>query len=179
VIADPIHPMPSPTMRLRSAVERLKLVCRAWGGNLIVMPRETFQRLDWGPSDPDVLFTSAPAAGGHGLNWRAKLVFTTFEDADAGAIIHEMGHVFASPVNERKCDEFDWLGWEICLARQVGAYKTWSKQNAGYYLGNLLDGAGEWGAITPVQEREVIRDRIQHGKKLGIIDRQGRARAIR
>lgn len=167
---------------MNRAVKELQRLCRAWGGDLILMPRRAFELLEHYDRSGARMFTPAPASSFHGLNWDAKLVFATHEDVNAGSVIHEMGHVFASDVSERDCDEWSWLGWEIRLAQQVGAYRVWSKQNEAYVMGDY-DGLGvdgeEWGTITSGGRRAVARDRIAAGKRFRIINRSGRPIAIR
>lgn len=122
----------------------------------------------------------------HGVNTITSTVYIVREHEDPGAIIHEMGHLFADlsitdPFGSiRRHDEWSWLGWEIALARQVGCFRAWSKQNATYGCGDLRhyqDRFGiagqDWGALTRVEKELVIKDRIREARRLELINRQG------
>lgn len=163
--------------KTRIVVERLQRITSRWGGKLIVVSWGAFCEL----MNDRGLIELAPAATGLGLNWKDKLIFVAREHVNPGAIIHEMGHVFADrewPSN----NEFDWLGWEICLARKAGCYRAWDKQNAGHGVFDVgITGIedNEWGYLTRPERQRITRDRIAYGIKTKIIDKNHSPLAIR
>lgn len=159
---------------MHPAIKRLRRLCRRWGGNLILLEEDNYQPLFWlsSGSKRDG-FHEAPFASWHGLQWQAKLVFAAIEHVQVGPLIHEMGHVFASP--SFPCNEYDFLGWEACVARSVRAYPTWSKQNWNYGT----DDGPEWGELTRKQQSDLLAERIAVGKRLRIIGPRNQPLAIR
>ena len=165
---------------MRAAITKLQALCRRWGGDLVLIPRDSYDNLFYTERKDSIFpklrhrrMREAPFASWHGLHWEAKLVFATHEAAEVGPIIHEMGHVFAVPAYPG--DEWHFLGWEALVARQIGAYETWSKENWNY---GTNDG-DEWGTLSRKQQQELLVERIADGKKLGIINRLGRPVAVR
>jgi hypothetical protein len=155
--------------------------CRRHGGQLAIVSQCEFDDLFDVPKDKrvDGELHESPFTSAHGLHWRRKIVYTVREREEVGSIIHEMGHVFADvhhPEDER-CREWNWLGWEIALARQVDAMRTWSRQNANYETGE--SGWRPWRALTTKRRRIIVADRIAHAKKIGVVDANGVPRSIR
>jgi hypothetical protein len=162
----------------------LARVCRQLGGRLAVVSQGAYDRLfDATPNDNDADgLSDAPFTSAHGLHWRNKVVYVVRGREEVGSIIHEMGHVFAAahpPDHGYGCDvchEWGWLGWEIALARQVDAMRTWSRHNVRYQIG---EGGGSWGKITPERRRGIVWRRIAHAKTAGFIGPRGELRSVR
>lgn len=105
------------------------------------------------------------------------------QSANVNGIIHEMGHVFATKhrPESQACNEPDFLGWEIALARSVGAFDAWSEDNASYTI-NHEDGYFEWGdlCIAPsAVERRIVAGYIKRSRNLGLVSTRNRPLAIR
>ena len=178
-----------PVRHEQRCLERLAHLCRRWGGKLIVLPdttefNEVFEQGRRGGlsgDDPDL--SEAPFENWHGVNWRNKIVYTTTFHTVLGAIIHEMGHVFACKSGPGIANEWAFLGWEACTARLVGCYNVWSAQNKHY---GVIDddnkhtlSAGEWGGLTLSEQRRLLRERVVAGQKAKIVSKTGRPLAIR
>lgn len=88
-----------------------------------------------------------------------------------------MGHVFADCYNPEnsKCDEWRWFGWEVAVARQIGAMRTWSRQNSNYAVG----GGADWGHLSASQRRAVIAHRLVVAREIGVLDADNRPWALR
>lgn len=164
-----------------SALARL---CRRFGGRLAVISQRAYdtlfeQRVDHMYGGEEL--SEAPFANAHGLWWKKKIVYAVRGRENVNNIIHEMGHVFASPHHPdcscRECHEWNWLGWEIVLARQIDAMPTWSYHNANYHTGE--GGGGQWGKLSPEKRRTVVEKRLAHAKKAGFIGANGELRSLR
>lgn len=166
-----------------TAIERLASLCRRWGGELKLVTVPQFDRLFYtdyvdGGRMHTFGYYEAPASPNHGLNWDAKTIYVVPEYADAGSIIHEMGHVFLEDGSPSfGTDEWSWLGWEIVVARLMRCYRAWDLQNRNYSLGD--DWIGDWGNLAPWEKRILSRERIRAAKKLGFLDRLGRPQSTR
>lgn len=165
-------------------VSRLGALCRAWGGRLTIVSSETFAEIErdfMHASDRFVHPISlAPFTDGHAIDWHAKKIIASVASACVGAIIHEMGHVFASLVDpdHEDVNEWDWLGWEIAVARLVRCYRAWDAANGRYQL----EGNGQtmtWGELSVAEKRRVAADRIDWSAALGLVDDNLRPLAIR
>lgn len=163
------------------AFGRLEALCQRLGGSLQRVTPAEFEVLKRQPG-----FSRAPASPGHGLDWDARRIYAVDSLINPGAIIHEMGHVFASDLPPYCSNEFDWLGWEIVVARHMRCYRQWSQQNKDYAINELVLGGAwiamdgdEWGDLSRAKQRLLARDRIAAAKQLGSLTRQGMPRALR
>ena len=156
-------------------VNRLAKMCSAWGGQLMVLPKQDFRRIRWaewaGLSRSPVSYL--------GVDWRSKKVFT----AEPGAwhhIIHEMGHVFACKDIPKVSQEIEFLGWEHAVARQVASsdawFSSWESCSEGYVLTN--DGR-MFGDVPRRESVKIIADLEKRARKKKIVDAAGRPLAIR
>lgn len=148
----------------------LARLCRRWGGEIVFMPKADFHALHFKLSADDGL-TIGPD-GNHAVDRPNRRILAVEHQHNVGTLIHEMGHAFLAEAAPSNPGEFDWLGWEIVLARRAGCYRVWSKQNAGYAM-NLEEGEREWGELTAEQLRRVIADRIDYARKIGIVSQRG------
>jgi fructose-1,6-bisphosphatase/inositol monophosphatase family enzyme len=169
----------------RDHLQACRQLCRQFGGQLAVVSQ----------TDYDAMFNShagrhrarthldgelheAPFTSFHGLHWNRKIVYTVCGHEEVGSIIHEMGHVFAGPLHpdHPQCSEWDWFGWEIAIARQIGAVHTWSGHNRNYCIN---DDGKEWGKLSAKQRRALTAERLAYARKIGILDTTGTPRNIR
>ena len=161
---------------IHPAIPRLASLCSQWGGALELLSIDEWEAI----FDPPWRgYSVAPFTSGHGIHWASKVVYALNEDADPGTIVHEMGHVFAcgiDPHHDFETREFSWFGWEIALARQVRCFAHWSEGNRDYQIRN--DGT-KWGRLTGREQAECIKDRLEHARRIGILDDNLRPRAIR
>ncbi len=148
------------------AIQYLARQCLKWGGALVLLTDEQFCEL--GIVDMRGQRTLGPD-GLHAIDLLARTVYAVAERADAGAIIHEMGHLFLAEGHPSTTYEPDWLGWEIALAKRAGCYRIWSKQNAAYELG---DGTA-WEELTATGKARVALERMDRAMALGIVSQDG------
>lgn len=162
----------------------LARVCRRWGGRLAIVSQDWFYDLFDGPRHEELRahegLSEVPfGEGAHGLHWRNKIVYAVRGRERVGVIIHEMGHVFAAQHHPEcfcgKCHEWHWLGWEIALARQIGAMQAWSRHNANYSTGS----GDHWAALSVEKRRSVVAKRLRRAKKIGVVDADGTPRSVR
>ena len=147
----------------QSRLAYLSRLCLHWGGELVVLPEQAFQSLNYQSG-----ISGAPD-GWHAVDISHRRVITAQGHACPGCIIHEMGHLFlieAEP--EVQPDEWSWFGWEVALARQARCYPTWSKSSNTYIVGGRHEGR-EWGKLNSHERRYLITDRIAHAKAIGIL----------
>lgn len=172
--------MPTKVNHLRA----LSQVCRQFDGQLAVVTQQEFDTLfeDQGRRalDTDEGLCEAPFTDAHGLWWRRKIIYAVQGREEVGPLIHEMGHVFASPHHPyhdcSTCHEWNWFGWEIILARQIGAYRSWSRQNVNY---QTTEGGTTWGSLSTDQRRAVITERLTCAQRSGLIDENRALRSVR
>jgi len=161
----------------------LTRICRDFGGRLAIISQREFDRLfdesnsDETPWEEEEL-NPAPFTDAHGLWWSRKIIYAVEGREEVGSIIHEMGHVFASPHHPHhdcsECCEWNWFGWEIVIARRIGAARTWSRHNAGYNTGEAL-----WSELSSKQRRAAVADRLARAREVGALSADGTARSVR
>jgi hypothetical protein len=164
--------MPNKHTHLRS----LAALCRSFGGKLAVVSQDAFDELCKGRYTTSG-FSESPFTSAHGLHWRKRIVYTVRGREEIGSIIHEMGHAFADLKPPDDACEWSWFGWEIAVARKIGAGRVWSKQNATYQTDET--GSNEWGRLTASERRAVVIDRLAHAKKLNVVDLDGTPKSLR
>lgn len=166
-------------------LQALAQICEQFGGRLAIVTQRELNGLfdrDWHDDDFDLERHDgySPADGDdmqHGLNWREKIVYAVRGREKISSIIHEMGHVFVDrhPPDSSKCREWKWFGWEMAIARRIGAWKTWSRHNASYGVG----GGVQWGELSAKRRQAVVADRIGYAKKIAILSASGEPKSIR
>lgn len=159
-------------------IKRLKSECARLGGRLLIIPLESYKRLEesfkWVDGSP---FSDAPFVDWHGVNWKTKTIYAVRGHESVNAIIHEMGHIFADSNDPDHASEWDWLGWEICMAKHARCWKAWDAGN--YNYGVLWENVRDWGKLTPKLKDKLTKDRIKHAKVRGLISKSGVPLAIR
>ncbi|HSX23236.1 MAG TPA: hypothetical protein VLE97_10735 [Gaiellaceae bacterium] len=175
-------------------VAALARICEQLGGRLAIVPQREISTMfnrDWPDYDGPLGleadagfdlehhegFSSPDDCDSHGLEWRKQIVYAVRGRESVGRIIHEMGHVFAShyPPDSSRCREWSWFGWEMAIARQIGAWQTWSRHNEDYGVGRDDD----WGSLSARRRQALIAERTSHAKKIGILGEAGEPRSIR
>jgi hypothetical protein len=167
----------TPPSHKRDHLRALARLCRQLGGRLSIVSYRAYDDLS---VDTFVgAFHVAPFTDAHGLHWSRKIVYVVRGREEIGSIIHEMGHVFADQHHpeHHKCCEWSWFGWEVAVARQIGAGRTWSRQNGLYVTGDEWGGA--WCHLSVKQRRAVIADRLAHARKIGVLATDGAPRSVR
>lgn len=164
----------------REHLEACSQLCRQFGGRLAIISQDAFDALfdrSAGRHSEGTLH-EAPFTSAHGLHWNRKIIYTVRDREEVGSILHEMGHVFATAhhPDHPQCREFDFFGWELAIARQIGAARAWSRHNQNYCVD---DTGAEWGTRSPRQKRRIIDDRLACARKIGILDAQNTPRSIR
>lgn len=148
----------------------LARLCRRWCGKIVFMPHEAFRSLPYNAPDTDGLTRSPDMV--HAIDWPNRKVIAVDHRHNVGAIIHEMGHLFLEEGRPSATEEFDWLGWEIVLARRARCYRVWDKQNAEFVL-NLEGRARSWGDLARSEKARLAADRIDHAQAIGIVSKDG------
>lgn len=175
--------MPSKRDHLRALVR----LCAEFGGKLAIVSQDEFDDLFDRPADKEARrrwgaedLSAAPFTSAHGQWWRKKIVYVVKGREEVGSIIHEMGHVFAAehhPDHDcNSCHEWNWFGWEIAIARHIGAARTWSRHNANY---RIDEASHQWGKIPPDRRRSVAIDRLAHARKIGVLGQDDLPRSVR
>lgn len=156
----------------------LARLCRKFGGALIRLSQVEFDRLfDDRARARAASRYEAPFTSAHGVNWIRKIIYTVRDREEVGSIIHEMGHVFADRKPPFNTNEWEWFGWEIAVARSIGAAREWSKHNANYNTGD--ENGGDWGHLSTKERRGVVRDRLLYAKKIGVVSPDNAPRSAR
>lgn len=105
---------------MANEVQKLRSLCRKWGGDLLRVSKEEFKELGEGWSSTSRHFHEAPFTDSSlGVHWPSRTIVY------AGVplwweIVHEMGHAFASKEDPSNADELAYLGWEYQLAKSLG-----------------------------------------------------------
>ena len=157
------------TTRMRVVLRRLRQRTRRWGGRIVYIPRkiEATRALDFAP------FTAWDLASSHS---EKAVYFSDFccpekvEDFAVG-LIHELGHVFAEPYgpNDSRSNEFEFLGWEIVLARQVGLSDLeFCRGNKDYGIDDDGTELREFLA-KPRELAKFLAETVEKAKKAGLI----------
>ncbi len=156
---------------MRLYLARLAVLCKKLGGELRLISDAEFTALMEPEDNPE--WDEAPFTRWHAVNWKQRLIIAAEKHASLNGIIHEMGHVFADPMPPTASNEFDWLGWEIAVAKYVGCYRQWSTGNKDYCIGDM-----NWGEASARRKHELILDRIVEAQDDGILSAQLRPLAV-
>lgn len=159
------------------ALRRLGRLCRSWGGDLVRTSRVAWnERFSPGGALVDDGVNGnwpAPFIDWHGFHYASAIIYVVHGIESPGAIIHEMGHLFADDFLHSG-NEFDFFGWEVAVARYAGCYEEWDKQNAGYAVRMPEDALNDypsvdWGMLSPGDKQRVEINRTERAKQLGLI----------
>ncbi len=171
---------------MTKSLDYLAKFARKWRGDLILVDRPTF---DWtfkaydGPAYEDNSpFHLAPFTNKSlGVNYVTKTVYAVADNLTLNGVIHELGHVFADSQDPDHADEYEWLGWEIALAKQAGCYRVWSAENKDYGIADnaVAPKTRDWGYLTATQKAKLAAERVAHAVELGLVSLTGHALALR
>ena len=170
-------------MTKHDQLRSLAILCRSLGGGLAIVSQDQYDHLFYDPHcdhdrDPEGV-TESPFTSAHGIHWKRKIIYAVEGREEIGSIIHEMGHVFADRHHpySNKCSEFEWFGWEVAVARQIGPYRVWSRQNGDYATDER--GGAEWSSLSTPERRALVLARLGHAQKIGVLGPDGAPRSLR
>jgi hypothetical protein len=170
------------------AYKRLGTLARRLGGQILHDRNWTGLWNEGQPNNGKRGYSEAPFDNGIGVYYAKKLIVHGNAGFTLSGLIHEMGHVFACRFqpNSRHCDETDFLGWEIALARRLSVTHIWMNEmgNYGVHVADdgTLDDEGDFSEIrglTDKQRRKCFASAIVKAQRLGILGRRGEIRSIR
>lgn len=157
----------------------LSRICRRFGGRLAIVTQRYYDRIfGCRPYDPNGVCES-PFTSAHGIHWQKKIIYAVRGREEVGSIIHEMGHVFADLHHPQsgQSREWAWFGWEVAMARQIDAWRVWSRQNGNYNTSE--SGGDEWGILSTSKRKALVAERLAHAQKIGVLTSNGTPRSIR
>lgn len=116
------------------------------------------------------------------IHYDKRIVYAE-PSAGPHVLIHELGHVIASPVPLEKSDEGSWLWWEAATALWAGCLEDWHDGQYDYGLtdSGLPLGLGSWGKGNYSELGEVSKRTMafyakaarKYGEALGLFDAEG------
>jgi hypothetical protein len=141
----------------------LQRLAERWGGSLNLVTRETYV-------DLPCTVGQSPVEKLHAVDWDNRAVYVVIGHIKLPNIIHELGHVFASPYHpgSSKCTEIPWLGWEFLLARRLHILREWYTDYANYGLGYLFH-SHDMGDLTPDERAMVLRKAVRLSRAHGLV----------
>jgi len=155
-------------------------LCRRWGGRMRLFHTSTafYDYIDENDGASEAPFAGA---AGIGFNWEKKeiLAFDCAVVGRIGGLIHEMGHIFASPSDpdgRHPPQEFDFFGWEISVAKMLGVFDAWSASNGNYVI---TESGTTWAQCGAVERKCIVEERTDVARRIGLLDRWMRPVAIR
>jgi hypothetical protein len=153
------------------AVDALIDIAASWKGSIRFVSKDEFWDLT---NNQDGWCTPYPPDNdGHALHYETKQIVVVRHLVNAGALIHEMGHVFADPFDPDHAEEWAWFGWEVCLAHMVNCYPIWSRSTREYYVEYPPENGATWGwgSLRARQKMKIITNRIETAIEAGIVDK--------
>ena len=112
------------------------------------------------------------------IDYSAKCIrmrFDRIERDTVGALIHEAGHVIACNTEPRNSKEYPFLGWEFALALELNVLQDLLFEHADY---GITDD-DTIGMLSEDELSELIEERLDYARSIGIVDANDRALAIR
>lgn len=169
----------------RRALTRLRALVAPWRGKIRVLGSATYGDLAEEPG-----FSWAPfSARGLGVHFerRQVLLEAPMGQHKVAEVLHEMAHVFASTADPDRSKEYEFLGWEMAVAREVNLpLPAWREGNRDYILwdgGTSEPWPDPWpsevGRCTDRHLGLLFAERVARAKELGLVDGAGRPRCIR
>jgi hypothetical protein len=156
---------------LPRSVRYITSVARRGQSRIEIVPTDDFSsKLDdiYGqPGWSDCPFASAT------IHYKTRRVLIS-DDAPVAALIHELGHVLASPYppDDERCTEPPFLGWEARLAMEAGCFQEWLDGMQDYgieFEGSYVD----IGDLTPDEQLRMIGNVLCRAARGGLIDAAG------
>lgn len=146
--------------------QALKSFLGRFGAGLSFLSEENFQARQ-------EALKEAPFAVGLGIDFTAReiLVNQFFFDSDPerflGNIIHEAGHLLVT--GDVTTQEWDFFGWEFCVAVETGTVDEWLLSSDDYCVG----GEDDFGALTLDERSDILEERVQRALTLGYLNKDG------
>lgn len=120
---------------------------------------------------------NCPFSGQVGADHQFKAVYFDFcKGSDTiSALIHEAGHVLACEVPPKECSEYTFLGWEFAFAMELDVLPEFLEGHKDY----MIDVSHAIYNLDADELSELIEERLDFAQRTGLLDEQGRAKAIR
>lgn len=156
------------------AVNKLIEITKSWGGTLDLVTLPEYNKTVLTLFGKRYKGWSFPPDDYHALHWESKRIIAVADEAKCGFLIHEMGHLFLNqedPCHSQEC-EWEWMGWEVALAKYVGCYRLWSEHNGSYCISNprVEDKLIMWRRATAIIKSAAVANRLQHARDIGLLD---------
>lgn len=151
---------PRREVKMKTPIEILRAKCQKWGGDLVLMSSEEFERaLD---------IQEAPFTTGLGVQYGRKTVIYTNPEVLWTDVVHEMAHVFASRVPPMRSDESQFFGWEWLVGKRfVRDIPGWIKGYADY----CVDSGHDFATLSFKEQMEEVHKSVEIGKQYGNISK--------
>lgn len=115
---------------------------------------------------------------GIGLHKLARVILVAKGHEDLNGIIHEMGHLFAEAGDPEYHHEWEWIGWEIALARWAGCWDEWNSGNTDYGVGEVEDECLQppirhgrnWEDLSDHEREVVTENRLEAARNNGLLN---------
>lgn len=163
---------------------RLHSLTKSWGGQLVRVTSDQLRELggnEQGKPYKDRQYFDAPFVRHHTLGilfHDFRVLYTT--GVHWAAIIHELGHVFATTEHPGRADEWSFFGWEYAVAKHIkGSLDEWVVHNEDYGVEGGTGGMEEFGDLSVEGRQKRLNERRNVAMKIGLIDAHGRPQAIR
>lgn len=141
----------------------LQRLARRWGGELRLVTMQTYDNLPY-------TALPSPVEKMHSVDYEHRTVYVVKGHIKLPNIIHELGHVFASPhhPNAQKQNEIPWLGWEFLMAKRLRILREWYKDYANYGLGSLFHGY-DMDQLTRDELTMVLKKAVRLSRAYGVV----------
>lgn len=141
---------------------RLQELSRSWGGRIVQLSsKRILQRR--------LRYISFAPATNLAVDYEEKTVYVC-EKESLGNIIHEMGHVFASPCCPAKSEEYNFFGWEFMVAVKTDLVPEWLESTGDYAVGgDGIENIVDFKDMTIDEQSDLIEERVQYARGLGLV----------
>lgn len=147
----------------KRAFYQLRRMVRSWGGDIILLEGAAF---------PERVAEAPFAWGVFGVDWYNKKIY-----ARSGCFkrpmgfIHEAGHIFAVNSIPTFAEEFDFMGWEYLMARELDVLTEWYVSMATYciYPNHIITKPSKFGELSPDEATDTLEEMVERGRKYGNI----------
>ena len=120
---------------------RLFELIRSWGGDVESCSREQWSKLMEENRKTAGPIAFCPFNSWCGVNYETKtLHLDQTQVPDIGTLIHETGHIFASPSEPWCSNEFQFFGWEYAMAKRLKCVLDWEKSTGAYGIDQTIGG---------------------------------------
>lgn len=138
----------------------LQAVVEGWGGKLLLCSKLP----DHSGTPSDLSFSAAPFAWlSLGVSYKEKIIYAA-PGFNAGSLIHEAGHVFATLKEPLWSNEVEFLGWEFVLARKVDLLEEWLDSMRDYSISSR-----EFGYMPLDKQSDILEMYVEHARRTGLV----------